>query len=475
MDNKVICLVRVSTFAQDLEQQKNVVLSECYKLGYDDSNIIVIEDKESAVKLSEEERNGLNKLKEYIISDSSIDCVICYELSRISRRADVLYSIRDFLVSHKVNLVVLNPYFKMLDNEGKFDANSNIFFGIFGAMSENEGMIRKVRMARGKAKSKLEGKFSGGTKMYGYDVVDKRYVLNDYESNIVLKVYRDFSTGKFSLYSLAKYYFDTGLWYGMTFKSVKNKVNNILNNIKYVGNNTYPCIVDKYLFDKVNSILEDNKKNAKLKKSYDNERNLLQGLLYDDKGKSLGCSYSNSRYISANIRVSFSVIDNIVFDYVRNLYDDVCDSKDYLKVLEREYQLLYRKLHTKNRQIDEKKGMYDVIEERFINGRLSSVKRDSMIENIDNEIKRMNDDLRLLYEEKDNIESKMKVYDKGSYIDFDNMDIIEKRKFIDRYVKKIVLSKESKFTIRCEFEFIGIEKYSNVIVIDSKNKTYKKS
>ena len=63
---RVIVLSRVSTEGQDLTQQTDEVLREVYKDGYTDSNIILIEDKESAIKLSEEERLGLNKMKDHI-------------------------------------------------------------------------------------------------------------------------------------------------------------------------------------------------------------------------------------------------------------------------------------------------------------------------------------------------------------------------------------------------------------------------
>lgn len=52
---KVIVLSRVSTEGQDLTQQTDEVLREVHKDGFTDSNIIIIEDKESAIKLSEEE------------------------------------------------------------------------------------------------------------------------------------------------------------------------------------------------------------------------------------------------------------------------------------------------------------------------------------------------------------------------------------------------------------------------------------
>lgn len=58
-----------------MTQQTDEVLREVYKDGYKDKNIIIIEDKESAIKLSEEERHGLNKMKDHINKDKSIQCV----------------------------------------------------------------------------------------------------------------------------------------------------------------------------------------------------------------------------------------------------------------------------------------------------------------------------------------------------------------------------------------------------------------
>ena len=74
---KVILLSRVSSEHQDLSQQTDKVLDEIKKDGYKDTDIIVIEDKESAVLLSEEERNGLNKLKQYV-NQTKIDAVYTY-------------------------------------------------------------------------------------------------------------------------------------------------------------------------------------------------------------------------------------------------------------------------------------------------------------------------------------------------------------------------------------------------------------
>ena len=65
MKDKCIILSRVSTIVQDLNQQTEEVKKQALADGY--TEIIIIEDKESAVKLDEESRLGLSKLKSLII------------------------------------------------------------------------------------------------------------------------------------------------------------------------------------------------------------------------------------------------------------------------------------------------------------------------------------------------------------------------------------------------------------------------
>ena len=147
---KVIVLSRVSTAGQDLTQQTDEVLREVYKDGYTDKNIIIIEDTESAIKLSEEERHGLNKMKDHINKNKSIECVYIYELSRLSRRQLVLFSIRDFLVERKIQLICLKPYFRLLELNGEMSQTGSLMFSLFSSLSESEMMLKQERMESGR-------------------------------------------------------------------------------------------------------------------------------------------------------------------------------------------------------------------------------------------------------------------------------------------------------------------------------------
>ena len=143
---KVILLSRVSTGLQDLEQQTESLIKYAKAIGYTEQDFIIIEDKESAVKLAEEERNGLNKLKESIEHNPVRD-VIVYELSRIARVPKILYSIRDYLIERNIQLHVLNPQFKLLKQDGTIDESANVIFSLFCySGSQEEGLNLRMRI-----------------------------------------------------------------------------------------------------------------------------------------------------------------------------------------------------------------------------------------------------------------------------------------------------------------------------------------
>lgn len=82
---KCILLVRVSTEAQSYEEQEKELYDLAHFYGYKDKDISSIATKESAIKLDEEERFGLNRMKELLETDE-YDCVFAWEISRIARR-----------------------------------------------------------------------------------------------------------------------------------------------------------------------------------------------------------------------------------------------------------------------------------------------------------------------------------------------------------------------------------------------------
>ena len=194
---KVIVLSRCSTVYQDVTQQTDSIMKQVYLDGYNDDQVIIIENNESGSKLSIEEREGLNEMFSLIENDISkeIKSVYCFEISRIGRKPDIVFKVRDFLLNHNINLVCVKPYFKMLDEDGKISESSSIMFGLFAVMAESETRTRVERTMRGKRKLKAEKKWAGGWIRFGYSVgSDKRFVPND-DAETVKEIFDMYLTG----------------------------------------------------------------------------------------------------------------------------------------------------------------------------------------------------------------------------------------------------------------------------------------
>jgi DNA invertase Pin-like site-specific DNA recombinase len=261
----VILFVRVSTAGQRLESQEDLLRKAALADGYKESDFIIIGKKESAIKLSEEEREGLNELKS-VLEKEAIDCIYIAELSRLSRQPKILYSIRELLFQKRIQLKCLNPQFSLLtEDRSKYDSTANIIFSLFGVMAEQEMIEKKERFARGKQRKALEGKYNGGAIPFGYCVdkeQDNLIVINDKEAEIVRLIFDLYEAG-FSQPKLAKEMRERG-FHHVTI----SMINNILNNPSYCGikrksagatyERSYPPVISKEKFDRCRSIAQNN-------------------------------------------------------------------------------------------------------------------------------------------------------------------------------------------------------------------------
>ena len=168
-ENKVIALYRVSTERQDLTRQQTELRRAITIDGYTLSQTIEIGNKESGVLLSAAEREGIQVMKQHI-EQGNVIAVYVHELSRLSRRAADTFQLRDYLQAHQVQLICINPSIRCFTSDWKIEPTANLVFSIMASMAENEGMIRKERFRTGKAKNTEQGKYNGGSVLFGYRV-----------------------------------------------------------------------------------------------------------------------------------------------------------------------------------------------------------------------------------------------------------------------------------------------------------------
>ena len=280
---KAVLFVRVSTEKQTLESQIEALKRTAFIDGYSDSDLIVIAKKESGVKLKESEREGLNELKSVII-ENDVDCVYIFELSRLSRDPMTLYSVRNKIFKdNKVQLKCLKPTFSLLEEpeRTKFDAMGSLVFSIFGCFAEQEVVEKKERFHRGKAQKAIEGKYSGGTVPYGYEIdanKDNLLVINHDEADIIHTIFDLYEAG-YSLSRISQELRERGLKYQNYVNKKRSPekdfgiwfVHQILTAELLTGRKTkgatasfarsYPAIISEAQFDRCRKIAEDNNTN----------------------------------------------------------------------------------------------------------------------------------------------------------------------------------------------------------------------
>ena len=467
---KAIGLIRVSTAIQDLSQQADIVKQEMIKDGYpnDDEHIILIKDKESATMLSEEERHGLNQMKEAIIKDPEINCVYVYELSRISRRLDVLVSVRNFLMERKIQLIVIKPYMRMLEVDGRLSPTGDIMFSIFSGMSEVEGYLRKERTSRGKRKAQLEGKSLGNWLPFGYTVDDNRYIIIDEdEANVVRKIFNMCLNENKSTTVIARELSDTGEFKVKTsIRAHASSILNILKNTAYIGeapynkkmqkesHNQYPPIIPKEMFYEVQKLLTSRKKQPKTE-----HKNIYycKGLLKD----------KNSGYIlrAASTVASYCFFsdkhDEVQYPSITvpiNLFDSfawhltIQYNKNNTPVdVEKMRGELLNEIHTLDKKIENAKNsqvelgqQIDRINDRVIFGAMKPSRADEMIKERIIKQEALADDIARWEVESFN---KTAYYHATGMVGFDSKDISsitedEKRyAFIHQAIKEIIVEK----------------------------------
>ena len=123
------------------------------------------------------------------------------------------------------------------------------------------------KVHRGLKESYLKGNFTGGFGLYGYDVIDKKNVINPIEAEIVREIFSRFASGQ-----SGKSIGDSLVARGIRTKTghyIDEKcVYKIIGNTKYVGRvqhgdtvytNIYPAIIDEATWQTVQTIRESNK------------------------------------------------------------------------------------------------------------------------------------------------------------------------------------------------------------------------
>ncbi|MBF0445795.1 MAG: recombinase family protein [Magnetococcales bacterium] len=206
------------------------------------------------------------------IEDGKVDCIVTYKIDRLSRSLMDFSKLVEIFDRHKVSFISVTQAFNTTNSMGRLTLNVLLSFAQF----EREVTAERIRDKF--AQSKKRGIWMGGHPSLGYDVKDRKLVINTEEAEQVQRIFKRFiQIG--SATTLVKELRENGLISKTrTFSTGKIRhgkpidkgtLYKILNNQTYLGLTVYKgtayqgehsAIIDQKLWDKVQTILAKNNK-----------------------------------------------------------------------------------------------------------------------------------------------------------------------------------------------------------------------
>ena len=403
---KAILLVRVSTTVQELKEQEREVYEMAINDGYKDEDIIPICEKESAIKLKEEERLGLNRLKE-VVENEVVKDVYIWEVSRLARTKKVLFSMEEYFITRKIQVTFKAPnFFRLLNNDGTLNEGADMIFTIYAQMAESEMRTKLSRFKRSKDARRKQGYFTGGYILYGYTTdEDLRLIPKEGEADVVRMLYTYYLTGKYSFRSLAKEVRDNGLFLDKTFSGAQTAISKILTNTAYAGvpsgegskvklkteGNVYPPLVTLEMVERCKEIAQKNIIEPKKKYS---TFYFGKGILRcPECGKIMMAVKARNFYhcskCNCKTTININMVDSALWAVAAPLYTVKMQNKaeGQKEYYETEIETLKGKIAVANTEIAKLQDRAEKVEYKaYVEGTMAIAKADAFIGELNNKI-----------------------------------------------------------------------------------------
>ena len=253
------------------------------------------------------------------IGAGQVDTVLVYKVDRLTRSLADFAKIVDAFDAKGVSFVSVTQQFNTTTSMGRLTLNMLLSFAQFEREVTGERIRDKI------AASKQKGMWMGGNPPLGYDVQDRKLVINPREADTVRDIYRRYATlksvralkeeldqeGIVSKARINRFERATGamaLARGALFLMLQNRI--------YRGEivhkeNAYPglheAIIDEALWDEVQAALAVNRV-ERVTRSTAMAPSLLAGFVYDDSGERMSPTHANKKGTRYRYYVSQSLI-----------------------------------------------------------------------------------------------------------------------------------------------------------------------
>lgn len=197
------------------------------------------------------------------VENGSINKVLVYKLDRLSRsQLDTIYLIEKIFLSNDCDFVSLSENF---DTSTPFGRAT---IGILAVFAQLEREQIKERMMLGKAVKAKSGDYIGiGTAPIGYDYIDGKLQINEYERLIVIEAF-ELALKGYSIYKICRMFESAGYRHKNSIIWQDRTIRNMLKNKTYIGmvnfgdiwyQGNHEPIIDPDTFDRV-QILQDKRR-----------------------------------------------------------------------------------------------------------------------------------------------------------------------------------------------------------------------
>ena len=243
------------------------------------------------------ERPALARLLQDVQNDK-VDCIVVYKIDRLTRKLADFSKLIEILNDNEVTFVSVTQQFSTTSAMGKLTLNILLSFAEFERDLTGERIRDKI------AASRKKGMWMGGNPSLGYDIQDRKLVINQSEAELVNHIftrYQQMGSVTHLVNELNEAGYTTKLWISQSGnhfggKSFNKKVlYKMLRNQIYIGKvvhkgQVYPgeheAIISPKLFDQVQAIMNGNRL-VKSNLPRLQTPALLKGLLFNTDGRAM--------------------------------------------------------------------------------------------------------------------------------------------------------------------------------------------
>ena len=266
---KSILICRTSTTRQEVQSQIEETKAFALADGCKEEDLIIIAKQgASAIKLDDEYIKNMARVKQ-TIEAGGIDCVYAWALDRIGRNEVVLFEFKQLLIKYHVQLKIKTPTLVLFDADGKINGGMEIALSLFITMAKQEMEQKQERFRRARERNREQGRYNGGILPIGYCAKDGVIVPDEATgaAQLVRDIFYLYSTGRYSLTTLAKEVQLRGIWDSCSGESI----NFVLHNPAYRGmhpNVKCPPLVDEETYKACRAVAERKSTNIGATKKY---------------------------------------------------------------------------------------------------------------------------------------------------------------------------------------------------------------